>query len=98
MVDIASKYAKEHKIEFSTDPKPEKSKTKGMVFSRIPLNFSPAPIILNGDALPWVSEAKYLGGKLTGILDGRKMHESRGLVILKESVNSCRNSPWLTLR
>ena len=70
MVDIAAKYAKEHKIEFSTDPKPEKSKTKGIVFSRIPLNFSPAPIILNGDALPWVLESKYLGGKLTGVLDG----------------------------
>ena len=70
MVDIAAKYAKEHKIQFSTDPKPEKSKTKGMVFSRKPLDFKPAPIFLSGNALPWVEEAKYLGGKLTGIVDG----------------------------
>ena len=65
MVDIASKYAKEHKIEFSTDPKPEKSKTKGMVFSRTPLNFTQTTILLYGNALPWVSESKYLWGKLT---------------------------------
>ena len=70
MVDIAYNYAKDHKIHFSTDPKPAKSKTKGMIFSKKPLNFVPAPITLSGHALPWVQEAKYLGGKLTNILDG----------------------------
>ena len=55
MVGIDAKYAKEHRIEFSNGPKSEKSKTKGMVFSGITLNFTPAPIILNGDAIPWVS-------------------------------------------
>jgi hypothetical protein len=70
MVDVAEKYAREHKIQFSTHPEPEKSKTKGMIFSQKPLNYVPSPITLSGRALPWVAEAKYLGNKLTGIMDG----------------------------
>ena len=70
MVDIAAKYAQEHKIQFSTDADPKKSKTKGIVFSRKPLNFIPSPIYLSGNPLPWVIDAKYLGGRLTSILDG----------------------------
>ena len=70
MVDVAEKYAREHKIQFSTDPKPEKSKTKGMIFSQKPLNYVPSPITLSGRALPWVTNAKYLGNKLTSIMDG----------------------------
>ena len=52
MVDIAAKYAQEHKIQFSTDADPKKSKTKGIVFSRKPLNFIPSPIYLSGNPLP----------------------------------------------
>ena len=70
MVDMAYNYAKDHKIQFSTDPEPTKSKTKGMIFSKKPLNYVPAPITLSGHALPWVREAKYLGNRLTDILDG----------------------------
>ena len=70
MVDISEKYATEHKIKFSTDPLPKKSKTKGIIFSEKPLNFSPSPIYLSGNALPWVQEANYLGGRLTSTLDG----------------------------
>ena len=70
MVDIAHHYATDHKIQFSTNIKPEKSKTKGIVFSYKPLTFTPEPIILSGNPLPWVKEGKYLGGKLTSIFDG----------------------------
>ena len=44
MLDIAQKYVEEHKITFSTNPDPIKSKTKGIVFSKSPLNFNPAPL------------------------------------------------------
>ena len=70
MVDIASKYAAEHRISFSTNSDPTKSKTKGIIFSERKLKFSPVPIMLNGDPLPWVEKAKYLGSKMTSILDG----------------------------
>ena len=34
------------------------------------IRFSPEPLYLNGNPLPWVEKAKYLGNKVTGILDG----------------------------
>ena len=70
MVNISEKYATEHKIQFSTHPEAKKSKTKGIVFSNKKLNFEPAPVELCGNPLPWVTSAKYLGGKITSVLDG----------------------------
>ena len=70
MLDIASKYASDHKISFSTNTIPSKSKTKGIVFSDQRIRFSPEPLYLNGNPLPWVEKAKYLGNTVTGILDG----------------------------
>lgn len=70
MLDLAHKYVKEHQISFSTDPEPSKSKTKGIIFTRSNLRFEPAPLLLNGDELPWVDSSKYLGNCVTGVLDG----------------------------
>ena len=70
MLDIDSKYASDHKISFSTNTIPSKSKTKGIVFNDQRIRFSPEPLYLNGNPLPWVEKAKYLGNKVTGILDG----------------------------
>ena len=70
MLTIAEKYAEEHKIAFSTHILPEKSKTKGIVFSKKPLTWSPAPLILCDTPLPWVSSAKYLGNFITSSVDG----------------------------
>ena len=70
MLKITEEYALDHKIGFSTHPNPEKSKTKGIVFSNKELKWSPAPVILNGNILPWVKSGKYLGSKLTNIVDG----------------------------
>ena len=47
MVTIAEKYAREHKIAFSTDINPTKSKTKGIIFSNKKLENLSAPINLN---------------------------------------------------
>ena len=70
MLSIAEKYASEHRIGFSTHINPDKSKTKCIVFSNKELKWSPAPVILNGNPLPWVKSGKYLGCKLTNIQDG----------------------------
>ena len=69
MINIVEKYAKDHKISFSTHFLPEKSKTKGIVFSKRDLNWTPAPLMLCGN-LPWVKDAKYLGNFLSNIVDG----------------------------
>ena len=70
MLNLAQKYVEDHNISFSTGPNPNKSKTKDMIFSRAKLSFSPAPVTLNGDPLPWVSHAKYLGNNLSNLPDG----------------------------
>ena len=70
MLDIAEKYACDHKIAFSTDVNPTKSKTKGIIFSNHELESLPVPVQLNGNHLPWVNSGKYLGNKMTGIQDG----------------------------
>ena len=70
MLDIASEYVKEHRISFSTDIRPEKSKTKGIVFCDRKLRYDPEPLRLDGNPLPWVEKSKYLGNKLTGYMNG----------------------------
>ena len=70
MLTIAEIYACEHKIAFSTNKDPEKSKTKGIIFSRSPMENLSAPVCLNGTPLPWVQSGKYLGNRMTSIHDG----------------------------
>ena len=70
MLDIAEKYVRDHSISFSTNPEPSKSKTKGMIFSKKPLKYSPEPLLLNGNPLPWVEKAMYLGNQVTTVMDG----------------------------
>ena len=92
MLSIAENYAAEHKISFSTDILPEKSKTKGIVFSKKELSWTPAPLMLCDTPLPWVKNAKYLGNIITGIVDGlskdirvkRAMFIERNCEILQE--------------
>ena len=70
MVDTCQRYAEEHRIQFSTHPEAEKSKTKGIVFCKKTLTFEPEPVLLYGNPLPWIKVAKYLGGQITSHLDG----------------------------
>ena len=69
MLDIAAKYANDHNIKFSTNPIPEKSKTKGIIFGRKTAD-EPEKLSLYGNYLPWVESAKYLGNKITNKIDG----------------------------
>ena len=65
MVDLCQEFASGKNLKFGTDPDPEKSKTKCIVFcknKRDRLNIP--PVMLNGDALPWVTQVKHLGNIL----------------------------------
>ena len=70
MLDISEAYVKEHSISFSTDPDASKSKTKGIIFSRKPLKLEPEPVKLDGNPLPWVKQAKYLGNTIECVPNG----------------------------
>ena len=49
-------------LKFSTDPDPVKSKTKCIIFSKKSKDLrNVAPVLLNGDPLPWVQQVKHLG-------------------------------------
>ena len=62
MLDIASHYAAEVGLQFSTDPDQAKSKSKAvfMVGRKRDL-VKPAPLVLSGKALPYVAHATHLG-------------------------------------
>ena len=65
MVRICEDFAKSRKLKFSTDENPVKSKTKCLIFNKVKRNNAEvAPIILNGNPLPWVSNVKHLGNIL----------------------------------
>ena len=69
MLELAQNYVNSHKITFSTHPEPKKSKTKGIIFSKKPLHYDPKQLSLNGDVLPWICSAKYLGSTIRNNMD-----------------------------
>ena len=65
MVRLCAVFAKKKKLKFSTNPDPSKSKTKGIIFSKKPVDVrNVSPVMLNGDPLPWVPQVKHLGNTL----------------------------------
>ena len=65
MVNTCEKFARAMRLKFSTHEDPVKSKTKCVAFSKVKnLKDKLAPIILNGDPLPWVDRVKHLGNLL----------------------------------
>ena len=52
------------------DTNPQKSKTKGILFSTETPTDSPVPVSLNGNPLPWVSKLKHLGTTFINNTDG----------------------------
>ena len=62
MLDVASAFALEVGLEFSTDPNPAKSKSKAIfVIGRHTGLQKPVPLVLSGQNLPWVQHATHLG-------------------------------------
>ena len=66
MINICERFAKKKYLKFGTNPVPEKSKTKCIIFSKKKSvsEADIAPIILNGNPLPWVRDVKHLGNTL----------------------------------
>jgi hypothetical protein len=62
MLNIASDYAAEVRLQFSTDPDPAKSKSKVVfIVGRKRDLVKPAPLLLSGKALPYVADTTQLG-------------------------------------
>ena len=72
MLDTCQRFAVKYNLQFSTDPNPEKSKSKCIfVCGRAKAKKKPDNLILNGKQLPWVESAVHLGHVLhqTGTMD-----------------------------
>ena len=65
MLDIASAFVAEVGLRFSTDPNPKKSKSKAIFVTGARKGLpKPSPLILSGEALPFVTSATHLGHEL----------------------------------
>ena len=63
MIQTCEQFAKKKNLKFSTNIDPNKSKTKGIIFSKNPVR-QVYPVLLNGDPLQWVPSDKHLGNTL----------------------------------
>ena len=70
MLMICETYAKNHDLQFSTDPNPKKCKTKCLAFLKKKREL--ASLQLCGNPIPWVSSGKHLGNTLENNLDGMR--------------------------
>ena len=62
MVNKCVKFAAERNLKFGTNPIPEKSKTKCIIFSKKPIDTKKIRnITLDGLQLPWVDKVQHLG-------------------------------------
>ena len=62
MLDTCEKFATRNNLKFSTDPNPEKSKSKFIFMCGLAKRRAkPANLTLNGKELPWVESAAHLG-------------------------------------
>ena len=82
MLNSVEEYATNHNINFSTNPEPKKSKTKGIIFGG-KHKVDPPNLSLNGNDLPWVEMAKYLGNTITSEVNGlqKDIKEKRAIYI-----------------
>ena len=65
MLKICEKYAENHNLQFSTDERPSKSKTKCMAYLRKDRELR--KLKLCGNELPWVANGKHLGMRIDSL-------------------------------
>ena len=68
MIKICEEFGDSHHLQYSTDPDPQKCKTKCIAFLKKQRVLP--PMILSGNELPWVHEGMHLGHKITDRYDG----------------------------
>ena len=71
ILNTCEEYAASHNLKFSTDPNPDKCKTKLMAFLKKPRELP--NLKLCGTDLPWVKKVKHLGNTISNTMDGNQL-------------------------
>ena len=71
MLKTCEEYALAHNLQFSTDPRPAKCKTKCIAFLKRQRDLP--NLRLCGNSLPWVKSGKHLGNTIENKMDGMKL-------------------------
>ena len=71
MLTTCEEYAASHNLKFSTDPDPDKCKTKLMAFMKKERKLP--SLKLCGIDLPWVNKVKHLGNTISNTMDGNQL-------------------------
>ena len=69
MLKVCEDFAIRNNLKYSSDPNPSKSKSKCMFMCGRSNVRYPAPLVLNGQNLPWVNTAQHLGHELSQLCD-----------------------------
>ena len=86
MLRICEQYAAENNLEFSTDPNPDKSKSKCIFMSGHMKKAQPVNLQLYGVDLPWIKTATHLGHELSSECNMEEdMRCKRGAFISKSA-------------
>ena len=97
MLSVCEKYAEQHNLVFSTDPDPEKSKSKCIYMvgkvrgGRVQF---PNPVKLKGLYLPWVSKANHLGHILTQDCSMEEDARARRMMFISDSTDIREQFGW----
>ena len=86
MLHTCEEYAASHNLNFSTDPNPNRCKTKLMAFLRKQRDLP--SLKLCGNPLPWVKSLKHLGNTISKQLDGNQIDIKGKTAKLIEKNNS----------
>ena len=71
MINICERYAASHNLQFSTDQRPGKCKTKCLAYLKKPRHLEPR--LLCGNPLPWVTQGLHLGHHISNKYNGMKL-------------------------
>ena len=88
MLKVCEDFALRNNLRYSSDPNPVKSKSKCIFMSgKSSTDSYPAPLVLNGQTLPWVKTAAHLGHQLSQECDMESDAKAKRMDFIEKSTD-----------